>query len=181
MLSVEYPATRLACGWLTRNHGVQIVEHPVVLGMSDDEVLSSVAQCLARMRDEAGGLPRIANFCHVTSATAWIFPARQLCSLFHDHGVSVIVDGAQAAGHINGLCVRDIGADWYLGTCHKWMYSCPGVGFLVTAAHKRACTAPLVVSYFDGDGSRRSFRTGACRTGRCSCPSSMDSGSWRGC
>lgn len=101
-------------------------------------------------------LPVLCNFCHVTSKTAWIFPAQRLTKLLHDYGVSVMVDGAQAAGHIP-LDVPAIGADWYYGTVHKWMYSAPGVAFLVTQPHKHPCTFPLTVSYFDTQGYSSEF------------------------
>lgn len=69
----------------------------------------------------------------------------------------MIVDGAQAAGQLKGLSVRNVAADWYVGTAHKWMYSCPGVGFLVTQPHKHQCTFPLTVSYNDGAGYESEF------------------------
>lgn len=67
-----------------------------------------------------------------------------------------MIDGAQAAGHIK-LDVPAIGADWYYGTVHKWMYSAPGVAFLVTNPVKQPCTMPLTVSYFDTQGYSAEF------------------------
>ncbi|KAJ9450691.1 putative L-cysteine desulfhydrase 1 [Diplonema papillatum] len=157
IFSVDYDATKHACQWLTRNKGVEIVELDLPLPMSDDEILSRARDSLERMA--TGGdcpLPRLANFCHVTSKSAWIFPAKKLTKLFHSYGVSVMIDGAQAAGHLD-INIGGIGADWYVGTVHKWMYSCQGVAFLVTQPHKYACTFPLTISYFDGKGYAKEF------------------------
>eukprot|EP01065_Artemidia_motanka_P004526 TRINITY_DN1213_c0_g3_i2.p1 TRINITY_DN1213_c0_g3~~TRINITY_DN1213_c0_g3_i2.p1 ORF type:complete len:558 (+),score=201.75 TRINITY_DN1213_c0_g3_i2:66-1739(+) len=156
LFSVEYDATLLACDWLGREYGVESVELELVPPMSDDEVVRAVKAKLDAMEKEPGGLPKIANFCHVTSKTAWIFPAKEIVKVCHKKGVSVIVDGAQAAGHLD-FTVRDIDADWYVGTVHKWMYSCPGVAFLVAKPQKQATTFPQTVSYFDGQGFDKEF------------------------
>ena len=62
------------------------------------------------------------------------------------------IDGAQAAGHLD-LNLRAIGADFYIGTMHKWMYTCQGVGFLYVAAAHRATIKPLSAPVFaEADG-----------------------------
>eukprot|EP00754_Rhynchopus_humris_P022381 Rhum_TRINITY_DN14788_c34_g1::Rhum_TRINITY_DN14788_c34_g1_i1::g.119271::m.119271 len=156
IFDIDYDATKNATQWLRRTKGVEIVEVKLDLPMSDDEVLAAVSAELDRMASSNPPMPKVANFCHVTSKSAWIFPAKKLTKLFHKHGISVIIDGAQAAGHLE-LDMADIGADWYLGTVHKWLYSCQGVAFLVTQPHKHAVTTPLTVSYFDGEGYPKEF------------------------
>ena len=76
---------------------------------------------------------KLVNFCHVTSKTAWIFPAKELVKVCRKLNIPVMVDGAQAAGHLD-VSARDVDADWYVGTAHKWCYTCPGVAFLITRA-----------------------------------------------
>jgi len=128
-----------------------------VMPMTDKEVVHALATKLKQMEQEPGGLPKLCNFCHVTSGTAWIFPAAQIVSKCHEYGVSVLCDGAQAPGHLPDLNVQKIAADWYIGTVHKWMFSCPGVAFIVTEPHKQKCTFPLTVSYFDKQGYAEEF------------------------
>eukprot|EP01062_Namystynia_karyoxenos_P062401 TRINITY_DN55298_c0_g1_i1.p1 TRINITY_DN55298_c0_g1~~TRINITY_DN55298_c0_g1_i1.p1 ORF type:complete len:759 (+),score=230.04 TRINITY_DN55298_c0_g1_i1:90-2279(+) len=156
ILNVEYDATKLAAGWLRRTHGVETVEVAVDPSMSDDGIVEAVARRLRRMKEADPPLPVVANICHVTSKTAWVFPVKRLVDLLHSFGVSVMVDGAQATGQL-AFRVNDLGADWYYGTAHKWMYTAPGVGFLVTPPHKQPCTFPLTVSYFDRQGYSEEF------------------------
>eukprot|EP00756_Hemistasia_phaeocysticola_P003892 Hpha_TRINITY_DN12510_c0_g2::TRINITY_DN12510_c0_g2_i1::g.50848::m.50848 len=156
IFSTEYDATILACEWLGREYGVETVTLDLVAPMSDDEVVKALEQKLSEMKDQPGGLPKLVNFCHVTSKTAWIFPAKKLVSVCRKMNIPVMVDGAQAAGHLD-VSARDVDADWYVGTAHKWCYTCPGVAFLITQPDKQATTFPQTVSYFDGQGYTKEF------------------------
>eukprot|EP01060_Flectonema_neradi_P029788 TRINITY_DN419_c3_g1_i3.p1 TRINITY_DN419_c3_g1~~TRINITY_DN419_c3_g1_i3.p1 ORF type:complete len:587 (+),score=110.28 TRINITY_DN419_c3_g1_i3:86-1762(+) len=158
IFSCDYDATKNATEWLKREKGVEILEVPMDLTKlrTDDNIIKAVRDYLEKLKRHDPPLPKLANFCHVTSKTAWIFPAKRLCELFHSYGISVMIDGAQAAGHLD-INVAQIGADWYLGTVHKWLYSCQGVAFIVTQPHKHKCTHPLTVSYFDGSGYLKEF------------------------
>ena len=151
ILSVDYDATKLATTFLRRISGIEVIEHDLPLPQTHQEVVASVRTKLEELKRQKA-LPCLANFCHVTSKTAWIFPAKELTALFHSYGVPVIIDGAQAAGHLD-LDLRSIGADWYLGTVHKWMYSCQGVAFLCTTGAKKPLTKPLDISETTGGGS----------------------------
>eukprot|EP01059_Diplonema_ambulator_P007332 TRINITY_DN16802_c0_g1_i1.p1 TRINITY_DN16802_c0_g1~~TRINITY_DN16802_c0_g1_i1.p1 ORF type:complete len:681 (+),score=58.62 TRINITY_DN16802_c0_g1_i1:77-2119(+) len=154
--NVDYDATHLAAKFLERHYGVEHLIMDISLPVSDIDLCSQLHQFLKKIKDASEPLPNLANICHVTSKTAYVFPVKELTEIFHAYGVSVMVDGAQAAGQIE-VNISTIGADWYYGTVHKWMYSCPGVGFLVTQPHKQRCTFPLTVSYFDGGGYNEEF------------------------
>lgn len=156
VFSVEYGASLLACEWLGRTYGVAQETLELTLPMTDDEICDALTKKLKELKGSPGGLPKLVNFCHVTSMTAWIFPAKKITKICHDNGISVMCDGAQAAGHLD-FKVDDIGADWYVGTVHKWICSCPGVAFLVTKPHKQQCTFPQAVSSAYGDGYEKEF------------------------
>eukprot|EP01060_Flectonema_neradi_P002214 TRINITY_DN1134_c10_g1_i1.p1 TRINITY_DN1134_c10_g1~~TRINITY_DN1134_c10_g1_i1.p1 ORF type:complete len:666 (+),score=81.17 TRINITY_DN1134_c10_g1_i1:132-2129(+) len=154
--SVEYDATLNAANWLRLHEGVETITIELTLPMTDDQILDKTKAFLEKSKNSEAGLPKLANFCHVTSKTAYIFPAKRMVSLFHFYGIPVIVDGAQAPGHLD-LNVNDIGADWYIGTIHKWMYSCQGAAFLVTRSDRKYCTTPLDVSRYSGRDYKTEF------------------------
>eukprot|EP00668_Euglena_longa_P033326 GGOE01042872.1.p1 GENE.GGOE01042872.1~~GGOE01042872.1.p1 ORF type:complete len:526 (+),score=191.49 GGOE01042872.1:65-1642(+) len=154
MLSCDYDATKLAAKHLEENYGTETVFVTIKLPMTDAEILVALQQ---KLEECQGNLPRLANFCHVTSKTAWVFPVREMTELCHRFGVPVCIDGAQAPGHI-ALNINHIGADYYIGTVHKWMYSCQGCAFIVVQPEKQHSVEPLVASSFRGQGYEKEFR-----------------------
>jgi isopenicillin-N epimerase len=142
LLSCDYDATKLAATYLFEMYGVEPVYVDVVLPLKDDEIVKALNDFLKLRLANHLPMPKLANFCHVTSKTAWIFPVARMVDVCHRFGIPVVIDGAQAPGHIP-INVVDIGADWYIGTCHKWMFACQGVAFLVTAPSKHDITKPL--------------------------------------
>jgi hypothetical protein len=55
------------------------------------------------------------------------------------------------------LDVSSIGADWYVGNCHKWLMAPKGGGFLVASEQAKEDLHPLAVSHGYGQGSSQSL------------------------
>ena len=58
-----------------------------------------------------------------------------------------MVDGAHAPGQLP-LHLADIGADWYTGNLHKWVFAPKGVAILHVAPERQAMTQAAIVSHF---------------------------------
>jgi len=55
---------------------------------------------------------------HVSNALGTITPVKEMIAIAHEHGVPVLVDGAQAAPHLK-VDVRDLDCDFYAFSGHK--------------------------------------------------------------
>jgi isopenicillin-N epimerase len=93
---------------------------------------------------------------HVTSPTATVFPVARLVAEAREAGVPVLVDGAHAPGML-ALNIGALGADWYTGNAHKWLFAPKGCGVLWTAPEKRAETHPAITSHGWGAGYAAEF------------------------
>lgn len=83
---------------------------------------------LEQYRSLFGPRTVFASFCHVSNVLGTVNPVKEMTEIAHSHGVPVLIDGAQAAPHLN-IDVQDIDADFYAFSAHK-MYGPAGIGVL---------------------------------------------------
>jgi isopenicillin-N epimerase len=103
-----------------------------------------------------GRRTRIAVIDHITSPSGMVMPIAEIVRLCHAAGVPVLVDGAHGAGQV-ALDLRQLDADWYVGTCHKWLCAPKGCGFLYARADRRAELHPVTISHGYGGGFTTEF------------------------
>jgi len=71
---------------------------------------------------------RLVAVTHMSNALGTVVPVKEVVRLAHAQGIPVLIDGAQAAVHMD-VDVRDIGCDFYVFTGHK-IYGPTGIGAL---------------------------------------------------
>ena len=74
------------------------------------------------------GKTKIAAISHISNALGTVNPVKQMIEMAHQHGVPVLVDGAQAVPHMR-IDVRDLDADFYAFSSHK-VFGPTGLGIL---------------------------------------------------
>jgi len=82
---------------------------------------------------------------HMSNALGTVVPVKEVVRLAHARGIPVLIDGAQAAVHLD-VDVRDIGCDFYVFTGHK-LYGPTGIGALYGKYEHLASMPP-----FNGGG-----------------------------
>ncbi len=65
---------------------------------------------------------------HVSNTLGTVNPVKEITAIAHEHGVPVLIDGAQAVAHMP-VDVQDIDCDFYCFSGHK-MYAPMGVGVM---------------------------------------------------
>jgi cysteine desulfurase/selenocysteine lyase len=88
---------------------------------------------------------KIVAITHMSNMLGTLVPIKEVVRLAHAQGIPVLVDGAQAAVHIE-VDVQDLGCDFYAFTGHK-LYGPTGIGVLWGKYDRLAAMPP-----FNGGG-----------------------------
>jgi len=103
----------------------------------------ALLDALDRHLDERVGLAAID---HVTSPTAVRFPIEAVVEKCRAAGVPVLIDGAHGPGQVP-LNLDVLGADWYVGNCHKWLGAPRGTAFIWANEARLAATNSPIISH----------------------------------
>jgi isopenicillin-N epimerase len=145
-----YPAVDYTLDYLTQKAGVELVRVDIPFPISSkEEIISAVKKEISL------GI-KIAVFDHITSATALVFPIKELCELCRENGVISLIDGAHAPGMLD-LDINSLGCDFYIGNCHKWLYTQKGCAILFVSKKMQEKIHPLTISNFYGQGFQTEF------------------------
>jgi isopenicillin-N epimerase len=146
----EYGAMGLLWTEVARRTGARLVVAPLPLPVADaDQLLEAIWSAVTART-------RVLFFSHVTSETALVLPARELCRRARDAGITSVVDGAHGPGQLP-LALDALGADCYAGNGHKWLCAPKGAGFLYVRDDLQAELRPPIVTWGWTDGFQERF------------------------
>lgn len=146
----EYNACRNALDFVSARTGGQVVVAKIPFPINSPE------QVVEAVLERVSPRTRLALLDHVTSQTGLIFPIKQLVQQLAARDVDTLIDGAHAPGMVP-LNLREIGATYYTGNCHKWLCAPKGAAFLYVRRDKHSAIRPLTISH--GANSPRSDRS----------------------
>ncbi|QDU75772.1 Isopenicillin N epimerase [Bremerella volcania] len=144
----EYGACRFAFQYAAQKKGFRVVEQSIPLPVESDEAIVE-AFWQGVTKDT-----RLIFISHITSTTALTLPVAKICQRARDAGILTMIDGAHAPGQID-VNLKEIGADFYTATCHKWMCAPKGSGFFFVREDRQHLVEPLVVGW--GWGPEKTF------------------------
>ena len=82
---------------------------------------------------------------HITSSTGLRLPVEAIVARARAEGLVTIIDGAHAPGQL-ALDLKALGADFYAGSCHKWLGAPRGAGFLYVKEARQPSTVSVFFS-----------------------------------
>jgi cysteine desulfurase / selenocysteine lyase len=116
---MEHHSNVVPWHFLRERHGAVIKWAPI-----DDAGNFLLDQFEALLTDRT----RLVAITHMSNVTGTVVPVKEVVGLAHARGIPVLLDGSQAAVHLD-VDVRDIGCDFYVFTGHK-LYGPTGIGVL---------------------------------------------------
>jgi isopenicillin-N epimerase len=93
-----------------------------------------------------GPRTRLAIVDHISAESALVLPVADIVARLQASGVAVLIDGAHAPGSIP-LEIAALGADWYVGNLHKWMWVPRSSAILWARPERQAALQPPVISW----------------------------------
>jgi isopenicillin-N epimerase len=145
-----YQAVRNTVQWLVQQFGVEVRWVQVPFPLHDANALAQ-AYC-AQVTDRT----RVVLVDHVFSPLAVVTPLEAVVDYCKQREVTVLVDGAHGPGMLP-LALDALGADWYVGNCHKWLCAPKGSAFVHRGTGAHSEVHPAVISNFFGAGFTQEF------------------------
>jgi isopenicillin-N epimerase len=137
-----YGAVDLAIGEVCRRTGAVHRVARVPLAADDATVTAAVLGAITERT-------RLLIIDQITAPTARVFPVRRIIEAVRagwGTRVAVHVDAAHAPGILDAPA-RDLGADFWVGNLHKWVFAPRGTALLSVAPAWRDRIRPLVLSW----------------------------------
>jgi isopenicillin-N epimerase len=136
----EYGALDMTWEWMCGKSGAKYIKQPIPAPVTTHADFVEIFW--------SGVTPRtkIIFLSHITSATALIFPIKEICARAREAGILTVIDGAHVPGHIP-LDLTDIGADIYSGNFHKWLCAPKGSAFLFVRPEQQEWVESLTISW----------------------------------
>jgi selenocysteine lyase/cysteine desulfurase len=106
-----------------KRHGIVVKQVKFPLPLADPAAMMTIINGAITPRT------KVISFSHTTYQTGTMMPAKQICELARSKGILSLVDAAHPLGQMQ-IDMRDIGADYYAMSPHKWLDAPTGTGLL---------------------------------------------------
>ncbi len=148
---VEHLSTHRAARGLEQSRGVEVTVIPTA--EPREETYRGPAYFLDQLDKMLAPAHRLLVISHVSNIDGRRLPVVEATRLARSRGVKTLVDGAQSVGMI-GVDSKEIGAEFFSGSVHKWLMGPPGIGFLVVSDEGKRDYNPFQLPLPTGEGGQ---------------------------
>ena len=139
----EHPGVIAAVQQICRRFAVEMTVFPLMETLNEGNPTELIAQYLTPKT-------RLVLFSHLLWNTGQVLPVREIVELCHNYEgekpVRVLVDAAQSVGCLP-LNLRELAADFYAFTGHKWLCGPQGVGGLYVRPETQSSLSPTFIGW----------------------------------
>ena len=136
----EYGAVQRIWRHACQRAGARMIIQPLPVPFETPEAV--VEQLMSGVTERT----RLIVFSHISSPTAVILPARQICDAARQRGLPVAIDGPHAVAMLP-VDLKELGCDFYTASCHKWLCGPFGTGFLYVHSRRQPKLKPRIISW----------------------------------
>lgn len=140
MSDQEYGALEKMWKFRCEETGAKLVKAKIPLPLSNSQ------EIVEAMLNSVTPATRVVFMSHISSATALIFPVKEIVEALRGKNIYTVIDAAHAPGQIP-VNISDIDPDFYTGNCHKWMMAPKGTAFLYARKDMQDLLVPSVISW----------------------------------
>jgi isopenicillin-N epimerase len=148
-LNIGYTSVINTMHYLAKRIGFKLVQVNVPAPIVMSKLLTSFEEAITPNT-------KLAVFDHISSSPGIILPIKDMIAICKAKGVPTLIDGAHAIGQVP-LNMKEIGSDFYVSNCHKWLYSAKGSAFLYASDEHISKLHPTVISNNYGSSTQIEF------------------------
>jgi len=93
------------------------------------DILGKEEKVLDLLKSTITNQTKVISISHITCTTGTILPIRDIIQLCKKHQIQSVIDGTQALGQIS-VDIEKLQPDFYIASCHKWLFGPKGTGIL---------------------------------------------------
>lgn len=136
----EYGAVQRIWRHACERAGARMVIQPLPMPFqTQDEVVEAL---MSGVTDRT----KLIVISHISSPTAVILPAKEICDAARQRGIPVAIDGPHAVAMLP-VNLKELGCAYYVASCHKWLCGPFGSGFLYVHSPHQPSLKPRIVSW----------------------------------
>jgi isopenicillin-N epimerase len=143
-----YNACRNVLNYVCERTGAVVEQVPLPFPCSDSGQIVEAVLGAAREGTQ------LVMLDHIASASALVFPIKEIITELNHRGIDSLIDGAHAPGQIP-LNLAELGATYYTGNCHKWLFAPRSAAFLMVAPERQQLIQPVIISHGSNARSER--------------------------